>query len=845
MSQLSSLALSLALAAASPAAQALELPPFEPGQRVYLVPDDFRFPTQAVRQAVGEVEHPVYVVVYEQVIDGTIESGHESETEDAIEALWAEWRTAAGLLEAPAAGGYDGTEGSLVLLAMDDREVRVVTGTRWDSELSLHNDALLPIIDQHFMPMAQAGDYDGGLAALVTGLDTHIGDRIEAAARREIELAEARERAAREAAEAQRRAIERDEAIGRWLRWGGALVALGLLLLGLLVVRLGAVRSRRQFEEVEARLLAQLETADAIFADFRIDVELRDRIVDLRLKGPVTTALYEEVSHSLDEIQVGLSGLRRHVEECRSTAQQRAGFFGQKPWKEAWLRVDGPLVVASAQVPDRLFPAPDQELKVEPAVFIRGLEERFATAKQGWKRVLDAVDASLHRADADLPRADLEAMLAELEQAGLPAVWVEDHPLYEDPRACWAELDTLRLEDPAAYLEALEDHIEDDDELEALVEDLVHGVQSAKALVAAVQEPDVSGLDTIIDDPQRDPAPTQSRVDALADQLQAIALAQLEPDPETFRSTLQELGEACEELADRKQSLVASVLGADERVAEASTKLDKLETVFADARQRTKDLAGEHGGASLEAAWHEVQDARTDLDEMRTLVSAARAQLDQRRHVMAEYSALRALDEHGEAVQNLTELAEVLEKMRRAKLEAEAIFASLASKRASSLSELEGLGKYGGITRMAEGDLLFEKLQGDWRPGVPVDWVARHQRARAVLESWTTQVGQARAAQRAEQARIRAEREAAERRRRAAAQLERDLERSRRSSSNRKRSSSTRSSFSSFGSSSRRKSSSSFGSSSRRSSGRSIGSRSRRSAGRKTSRSKRSGGRKF
>ncbi len=826
-----------AVLAWSPSALALELPPFDPEQRIYLVPDDFRFPTQAVRQAAGAVEHPVYVVVYEQVIDGSIQPGHESETEDAIEALWAEWRTAAGLSGGVTPGGFDGAEGSLVLLAMDDREVRVVTGSRWDAELGLHNDALLPIIDQHFMPKAQAGDYDGGLAALVRGLDGAITSKqgaLEAAmresARRLAQLEE--ERVAEEL-----RRTELKAAAKRWSIIGGLGFLLALLAGLVGFFRLAAVRARRGFDEALARLLAQLDAADANFADFRIDVELRDRIVELRLKGPVTTALYEQVSGSLDEIQAGLAGMRRHVELCR--AETKAGLFATTPWLEGQDRLEGPLVIRTEQTQDRLFPAPSQALEVEPAAFMASLEERFATAKVGWKRVLDAVEASLHKASADLPRDDLEAMLAQLDQAGLPAVWVQDHPLMDDPEACWAGLDAVRREDPAAYLDALEDHLEHDDALEALVDELIAGVARAAELVAEAQEPSVEGLDTVVDEEERDPAPMAAQVHQLHARLLDIAHARQEPDPEALHATFDQLGVACAELVDRKRRLLASVERAPGLVAEAQAMLEELEGDYAASRALAKELAGEHTAASLSQAWVEVAEAREDLEQCRAAALQAKALLDQRRHVAAEATAERSLSEHGEAVQDLAELCAVLEELERAKAEAEAMFASLQAKRDASANDLAGFGGFGDVQLLVEGDALRQALEAEWRQGVPQDWSVRRESARAVLGAWAVGVGSARTAYRAEQARLAAIRQAEERRRRDEERRRQEAERARQRQRSSSRSSSTRSSFSSV-----KRSSSRSSSSSSRSSGRSYSSSSR-SAGRSTRSSSRSGGRKF
>ena len=103
----------------SAVAAAVEVPPFDPDQRVTVVPDTYAFASRTVRGAAGSTEREIHVVVFEQVIDGTIEAGHVSETEDAVEAVWAAW-----LLHED----FDAQESCVVVLAMDDREVRILAG---------------------------------------------------------------------------------------------------------------------------------------------------------------------------------------------------------------------------------------------------------------------------------------------------------------------------------------------------------------------------------------------------------------------------------------------------------------------------------------------------------------------------------------------------------------------------------------------------------------------------------------------------------------------------------------------------------------------------------------------
>jgi len=149
-------------------AAAWAVPPYSPG--VQTVPPDLAFSTAQVQRAVGQAERDVHVVVVDQVLGQGV-GDYDSATERYIEETWSAWARAPG--EGP--GAFDAADDLLVVLALDDREVRVRTGSTWDAEHGLWGDALLPIIDATFLPKARANDLDGGLASLVRGLDAATG----------------------------------------------------------------------------------------------------------------------------------------------------------------------------------------------------------------------------------------------------------------------------------------------------------------------------------------------------------------------------------------------------------------------------------------------------------------------------------------------------------------------------------------------------------------------------------------------------------------------------------------------------------------------------------------------
>src|SRR5204863_532093 len=101
----------------------------------------------------------------------------------------------------------------------------------------------------------------------------------------------------------------------------------------------------------------------------------------------------------------------------------------------------------------RLFAGPTKVVSIEPATFMASLEAKYAEATKVWRRLLDAVAASMRTAKMDFPTTDLEAMRASLAAVRLPEAWVAAHPLLADAEGEWARLDELRRADPVAYLD--------------------------------------------------------------------------------------------------------------------------------------------------------------------------------------------------------------------------------------------------------------------------------------------------------------------------------------------------------------------------------------------------------
>lgn len=777
------------------------VPEFDPDTHVYVQPDTYRFSAQRTEMAAEVALRDVYVVVYEQVMKGPLDPAYESYTEQAIETVWGTWAVH------PA---FDASESSVIVLAMDDREVRVVTGSTWDTEYGLHTRALLPVIDDHFLPRARAQDFDGALASLVGGLDDEISSRVHTRTRRDTFF----------------RALR----IG--LPIGGVLLAviMGLVTAGAL--QASARERRERFEAGVAQLRKLIDRGESSLADLQIDVEMRDQVVALRAKGERTEQLVSDVMTRFDDIQVGLAALRKHVGDVEAQVG-KPGPFDRAAWDEALQALQGRFSFDTGEVQHRLFAGPTRVIEIDPAEIMERLEERYEEAVVRWERVLDAVETSLHDARSDLPDIELEAMRHSLTEEGLPPEWTRQHPLFDDPEEVWERLDGLRLADPVAYLEELEELDGVEETVMVQVADLLAGWSEAHRARSEALALDVSELDTRVDEPRRDPAVALRDAEELLGRL-AEFIQRPDGDLAAVVACADDTASAFIEVRQRSEALRDAVHHGETRLQEAEGQVEVLRSKFRTSREVLEALLAHHVPSSMREAWTEVGEAVNDLRAAEAALERGRFALAERRHLRAVDAVDEALREHGEAIANLLELTAVLERLEKVRADATAALATLDQVRADAVQKMRSCEAPRIAERLGDGDRLHRALTQ--QPWAAEDYGSRLAQVHDVIAAWNREVSKARTEYRKEQARKRAAAEAA---RRAAAARRRSNSYSYSSSRRSYSSLSSSSSRSSFG----RSSSSSFGSS-RRSGGRSFSS-SRRSGGRSFSSSRRSAGRKF
>jgi tetratricopeptide (TPR) repeat protein len=821
-------------------ARAYTPPAYVEGQRVYRVPNGVDVVTTRTLSAVAEAEHPVVVVFANNVVDNERGVAWSSDTEDAIEDTWALWSRNPD---------FQADTTSVVLIGMDEREIRILTGSNWDVDLGLTGSALSELTERHFVPQARAGNLDVAAQRTVTALDEEISRRIawEAGAEDRVRAAEG-ERRAREARMAQleqerreaqtRLAIEREEQRATLRR--GVTVAgtgfMGFAALGGAGLFAGSRRRRRQQAATKLNaaittMTERLSKANELVADLRLQSDARDGVLALRLKGPDTNTLLDAVTGALDHIQVRLNAMRHHLDRIVAKAKV-VGAFDADTLDALRKELETGCPYAPQAKRDKLF-AESKPIEVDFPTFEAELQVRYDEAKAGWNRLLDAVDASMRRASDDLPLDGLQQAMGLVQALDLPFGWVQPHPLYADVDVAMAELDALRTSDPIHYLDVM-DNIH---EAEDAVIGALHAIQEDRKLVLLARdhaESLTTPLNIVLEDDQNPD--------------EAIALA--EDATETFEGHLSAVSDL-EVVAQAGDDAIAAwdeVTSRHERIAEAVQTLPtRLKTATADIgaivarREQERSELGrlsEHH-KNIAHATKELEEAAVDVDQATDALRDAHAAYNRRALVTALGAVELAVAEQEEALEDLKELRIVTQGLVRSREKTVTLWDSLDAMRLKMLAELSAMSSptSGHNNLLRPGDSARDSLRGEW--DYAGDWTLRATRVKQISSAWRSAVSK-------EKQRIN-DAEAARLARQAARTRTSSTSWGSSGSSGRSRSSSRSGSWgSSSRSSSSRSGSSSYSSSRSRSSGSSYSSSSSRSGGSSfKSSSGRSGGSKW
>lgn len=682
-------------------------PPFDADQHVYLVPSDLDQAVGLTDAATTLTQRPVYVVVVRTVKDGPLSAYRESWTEQALEQIWESWSTQ----------GFDFRQGNLIVLGLDEREVRLRAGTRWDAEYGLAQSRLLPVIDRTFLPHARAGDLDQGLASLVRGIDSEISAVI---------LQQARQ-----------------EQVMRVLRWLPLVLLVfgvsGGLVVWVVVARVRSASAREVFEQALDERKQAVERGRQRLATLNLDVELRDRVVALKIKGPVTSAAVHEVVTRLSELHAGLAALEKRLQHIEQTTAQGTSFESLL-WKQARAALDAPFEIDTKEVQDRLFDTPTRIEQVSPTGFMEDLASDWNAVADQWARVLDAVDASMRTADQDVTTVNLDRGRALLTEAGLPTGWCDDHPLARGAESVVQRLDGLRKEDPLAYLDELERLAEQDRRILARSERIAVLPAALDAAWATVDEGSVAGHETTFRDPAEQPEHLRSLARSADVALRGALQRAL--DPEGTLAEGRRVLEALEDLAKHQQRIALAVASARTVVDKARATVAALSAARARAQASIREVLKAHDADHLQQAWTELREATDDEGEAKQALVDAEAALAERAHLDATRLAAQAVREVEEANADLQELAAALAALEARREEAQAARQALQGVLDSYRREARSYAPYG-ADALTPGLALWATIEAaSW--DAPGDWSERLQQVHDAQKALRTGLSDAR-----------------------------------------------------------------------------------------------------
>jgi len=576
------------------------------------------------------------------------------------------------------------------------------------------------------------------------------------------------------------------------------------------LIALGARRRKvalaaMAYEDSRDRIALQLDNAASRYMSLELDD--RETLAALQDTGGRTGEECRAIGTELDDIYAGIRALESHLDRIDAQVDKLSviDFEGRHTACDALTKTFS--YDTGELVNDELFAGETRVIEIDGEAFMTQLADRFTAVVTRRERLLQASEIRFKDAASQLPHEALDALLGRLQAHRVPLRWLDDHPLFGDDAAdqtLYGRLDSIRLDDPLAYLEELES-------LRAVEAAGAARVDALEEMLSALAE---AALEQA---PQHQPCVLSSEDDP------AHAWAKARGQQDTMRGLLAEgaVTKATEQVLDKGNEARQTWLQCRRQAAEIDSAVEGLAASKALAVKQLNDADASLGSARKDLEAGSVLYTRAHIGVAR--LDAGDASLASARELLAKAAGLeqsrRFLDAHralqsasqlaGQASQEAHQARDHLSQLEEEHREYERRLAAVGAARQVAEKKLRG---YGGSASVLD-DFAAPELEG------AQDYRSLCGHIDTVEAGWTAHVRVARRAHEAEQRR---KREAAERARRQAA-------RARRAASTSSRSSWKSSSSSSSFSSSRRRSSSS--SSSRRRSSSSSSSRRRSSGG--------------
>lgn len=481
----------------------------------------------------------------------------------------------------------------------------------------------------------------------------------------------------------------------------------------------------------------------------------RDGIVAMTDVTGKTKELWAKATAEVDEIWIGVTALRGHVDQCKQEAV-KGSFWNFKPFKSASDKINSAFEFDTGEINQAELFAPEKKtIRIDPISFKTDLTKRFRENKTIWDRLQTAADSRLKSAMELFPHDKLSGWLDLMDKHRIPQKWLSDHPLFGDDKSdtdVWNALDALRWADPISYMEAIEAHRTTELKVQERVEALVQGMEElAQQRVESIQKPDIMLA------PMEDPAVTLAEAHEKDENVYQFLRGNAEnKDVEAFQSGIKLALSHYKKVREQVESAEAAINTAGTVLKSAFQELTTAAEISRKAKPRLHEVAAIHSRvADVEAA---VQ-AGTDMyGRASNGCREAQGLLDDKKYLEALRKAEKALSMAKDSTRLYQESLRHADSLDEQKRKFEQRQKEAGNKRKASAERVK---YYGGSTSHLR---QYQPVTYDGR----ADYSALLTSVVAQEHAWERAAREAEQVHAAEQARIRAEeaRQEADRRRR-------------------------------------------------------------------------------
>lgn len=468
----------LCLPSIASAEQIPSAPTLVEGQHAYTIPDGW------VPELLGEaglakineqgaaLHYPFYAVFIQSL---GCEAGNDGSiigtTADSFAQTWM-----------TASAGYDVQNTQVFVLSFDPncKKPALLAGARFKNELGLEQGALKPFMDV-FMQHVRGTPKDPALGTveMMKAFDTHVWDRTDGADLRQAQMI--------------RSAI---------------IVVIILIVLGIIGF---FVWRKRRFEGLKAQWQSlhdgwegTLRGYSSLYTGFFMSEV--DKVKMLAGQGGTTGALYKEVTDAANLMQGWIEAMKARLGACEMTARE-ATPGNIQPLLDAMENLQAAFEVEPDAMADRpsLFGPVTVKLTIDPAKLEAKLEAKRQQVRPKWELLLRATEVAAMDSRTEFPHTGFDALLETCQEHGIAEDWLSAHPLAGDDeadRALWDEVDGLRDNDAAAFIERI-DALKGQ---EAAVQALLRRVVSATSRVRSSHIDACPAVGDIVLDPSDDPS---------------------------------------------------------------------------------------------------------------------------------------------------------------------------------------------------------------------------------------------------------------------------------------------------------------------------------------------------